>query len=91
MFNKANVQGKVDAQEEISKLEKKQALVVAGADKIRKLAAQDNYETAVKPEVREANKEKVSKSQDVTDRKLEKADVEIDTLRVAIERFQSLL
>lgn len=74
------VQGKVDAQAEVEKLEKKVALSQANKEKVVKLTKQSNYETAVKAEVRAAN-----------DDKLEKLDAEIEALTQAMERFKTLL
>lgn len=52
-------QGKVDAAEEISKLEKKRVLAESNKEKLVKLVSQPSYETSVKEEVREVNKDKV--------------------------------
>ena len=74
------VQGKVDAKAEIDKLEKKSTLAEQNRDKVVKITQQANYETAVKPEVRAQNAEK-----------LDKFEAEIETLRQALERFKTLL
>ncbi|BEI85358.1 hypothetical protein CcaverHIS002_0507590 [Cutaneotrichosporon cavernicola] len=74
------VEGKVDAQAEISKLEKKQALAVGNRDKLVKVTQQDNYETKIKEEVRADNAEK-----------LDKYAAEIEAIRLGIERFKVLL
>ncbi|KAJ9120927.1 hypothetical protein QFC22_002862 [Naganishia vaughanmartiniae] len=54
------VKGKVNAADEIAKLEKKSAAAVQGKDKLEKLASQANYETAIPAEVRAKNAEKAS-------------------------------
>jgi valyl-tRNA synthetase len=74
------VKGKVDAKAEIEKLEKKQTLAQTNKEKVVKVTQQANYETAVKPEVRATNQEK-----------MEKLDAEIEALTQAMERFRSLL
>lgn len=53
------VKGKVNAADEIAKLEKKTSLAQQGKDKLEKLAAQKNYE-AIPAEVRAKNADKVS-------------------------------
>jgi hypothetical protein len=53
------VKGRINASDEISKLEKKTALAQAGQEKLAKLAGQPNYETAIPSEVRAKNAEKV--------------------------------
>lgn len=53
------VKGKVNATDEIAKLEKKTTLAQQGKDKLEKLAAQKNYE-AIPAEVRAKNADKVS-------------------------------
>ncbi|KAK4686354.1 valyl-tRNA synthetase, partial [Tremellales sp. Uapishka_1] len=74
------VKGKVDAAEEIAKLEKKETLVQANKAKLEKLTSQPNYQTTVKEEIRTRNAEQMTK-----------IETEIETLRLSIERFQSLL
>ncbi|KAI5450443.1 valine--tRNA ligase [Naganishia albida] len=72
------VKGKVNAADEIAKLEKKTTLARQGKEKLEKLAAQKNYE-AIPAEVRAKNADKA--------RELE---AEIETLRLAIEKFKTL-
>ncbi len=74
------VQGKVDAQAEIEKLEKKSILANSNREKVVKVTQQANYESTVKAEVRAANQEK-----------LDKYDAEIEALTQAMERFKGLL
>lgn len=74
------VQAKVDAASEIEKLENKQVLAESNKEKLSKVIGQANYETSVKGEVRASNAEK-----------MERIDTEIETIRLAIERFNSLL
>jgi valyl-tRNA synthetase len=52
-------QGKVDAQSEINKLEKKTALAQSNKDKLAKQMSIPNYETTIKEDVRAGNIEKV--------------------------------
>ncbi|KAH8080852.1 valine-tRNA ligase [Filobasidium floriforme] len=73
------VKGKIDAAQEISRLEKKVVLANTNADKIKKLQSQDNYETALPENVRQKNADQ-----------LRGIEAEIETLRLAIEKFQSL-
>lgn len=54
------VQGKIDAAQEIGRLEKKVVLANTNADKIKKLQGQDNYETALPENVRQKNADQVS-------------------------------
>lgn len=54
-------QGKIDAAQEISRLEKKVVLANTNADKIKKLQSQDNYETALPENVRQKNADQVSR------------------------------
>ena len=54
------VKGRINAADEIKKLEKKTALAQQGKEKLAKLAGQANYETAIPAEVRAKNAEKVS-------------------------------
>jgi valyl-tRNA synthetase len=54
------VKGKINAADEIAKLEKKSATALQGKDKLEKLAGQANYETAIPAEVRAKNAEKAS-------------------------------
>ncbi|OXG32312.1 valine-tRNA ligase [Cryptococcus neoformans Ze90-1] len=74
------VQGKVDAASEIDKLEKKSIVVEGQKAKLQKVIQQPNYEKTVKEDVRQQN-----------DEKMEKIEVEIEALRMAIERFKGLL
>ncbi|TYJ57165.1 hypothetical protein B9479_002080 [Cryptococcus floricola] len=74
------VQGKVDAASEIDKLEKKAVVVEGQKAKINKVMGMSNYETSIKEEVRAQNSDK-----------LEKINVEIESLTLAIERFKLLL
>ena len=52
-------QGKIDAAQEIGRLEKKVTLANTNADKIKKLQGQDNYETALPENVRQKNADQV--------------------------------
>ncbi|GFZ46248.1 Valine--tRNA ligase [Saitozyma sp. JCM 24511] len=74
------VQGKVDAGAEIDKLEKKEALAVGNKEKLRKVIEQPNYETTVREDVRAGNVDK-----------MDKIEVEIESIRLAIQRFKLLL
>ncbi|WWD15831.1 valine-tRNA ligase [Kwoniella shandongensis] len=74
------VQGKVDAAAEVDKLEKKSAIVEGSKVKLQKVIEQPNYETTIREDVRAVNAEK-----------MEKIETEIETLRLALERFKSLL
>ncbi|KAK6902833.1 valine-tRNA ligase [Kwoniella mangroviensis CBS 8507] len=74
------VAGKVNASAEVDKLQKKSAIVESNKNKLIKLIEQPNYETTIKEEVRNSNSEK-----------LQNLEVEIETLRLAIERFQAIL
>lgn len=74
------MQGKVDAASEIDKLEKKSIVVEGQKAKLQKVIQQPNYEKTVKEDVRQQN-----------DEKMEKIEVEIEALRIAIERFKGLL
>lgn len=85
------IQGKVDAKAEIEKLEKKLALSISSKEKLQKLMDQPNYQTSVREEVRATNTEKVCPSHALAYHQMEKNDTEIETLRQAIGRFQSLL
>ncbi|ORX39758.1 valine-tRNA ligase [Kockovaella imperatae] len=70
------VEGKIDAAAEIDKLEKKSALVQSQRDKLQKVA-----DTAgIKDEVRARNADQ-----------MEKTDAELETIRLALERFKTLL
>lgn len=74
------MQGKVDAASEIDKLEKKSIVAEGQKAKLQKVIQQPNYEKTVKEDVRQQN-----------DEKMEKIEVEIEALRMAIERFKGLL
>ncbi|KAK8869893.1 valine-tRNA ligase [Kwoniella newhampshirensis] len=74
------VKGKIDAASEVDKLEKKSAIVEGSKVKLQKVIEQPNYETTVREDVRAVNAEK-----------MEKIETEIETLRLAIERFKSLM
>nr|XP_019013438.1 valine-tRNA ligase [Kwoniella pini CBS 10737]OCF52219.1 valine-tRNA ligase [Kwoniella pini CBS 10737] len=74
------VAGKINASAEIDKLQKKEALAQSNRNKIQKLTEQPNYQTTLKEEVRISNSEKLSS-----------LESEIETLRLSIERFKSLL
>ena len=74
-------------------------LTESSKEKLRKIIGQANYETTVKEEVRATNDEKVRSYDSTSFRclesdgapQMEKIDTEIETIRLAIERFQSLL
>ncbi|WVR05099.1 valine-tRNA ligase [Kwoniella sp. DSM 27419] len=74
------VLSKVNVPAEVDKLEKKKAIVEGSKKKLETLISQPNYETTVREDVRAQNAEK-----------MEKIDVEIETLRLSLERFMSLL
>ncbi|WVQ98646.1 valine-tRNA ligase [Kwoniella sp. CBS 9459] len=74
------VAGKVNVASEVDKLEKKQAIVQGNKSKLEKVVQQPNYETTIREEIRAQNKDK-----------MDNIEVEIETLRLAIERFKSLL
>jgi valyl-tRNA synthetase len=89
------VKGRINASDEIAKLEKKTALAQAGKEKLAKLAGQPNYETAIPAEVRAKNADKVSSPiycLDCADpsSQTRELDAEIETLRLAIEKFKTL-
>lgn len=70
----------MDAASEIDKLEKKSIVAEGQKAKLQKVIQQPNYEKTVKEDVRQQN-----------DEKMEKIEVEIEALRMAIERFKGLL
>lgn len=70
----------MDAASEIDKLEKKSIVAEGQKAKLQKVIQQPNYEKTVKEDVRQQN-----------DEKMEKIEVEIESLRMAIERFKGLL
>lgn len=70
----------MDAASEIDKLEKKSIVAEGHKAKLQKVIQQPNYEKTVKEDVRQQN-----------DEKMEKIEVEIESLRMAIERFKGLL
>ncbi|WVQ78003.1 hypothetical protein IAT38_000084 [Cryptococcus sp. DSM 104549] len=74
------VLGKVDAAAEVDKLEKKAIVADGQKSKLDKIMQLPNYETTVKEDVRAQN-----------DERMEKIEAEIEALRLAIERFKSLL
>ncbi|RXK38345.1 valine-tRNA ligase [Tremella mesenterica] len=74
------VQGKVDANAELNKLDKRQAMVVGNKEKLLKMIQQPSYEKTVKEEAKATNQDK-----------LEKLDAELESIRLAIERFKSFL
>ncbi|ODN74280.1 hypothetical protein L198_08245 [Cryptococcus wingfieldii CBS 7118] len=76
----AGTEGKIDAASEIDKLEKKAVVVEGQKAKINKGMGMSNYETSVKEVARAQNSDK-----------LEKINVEIESLTLAIERFKLLL
>lgn len=70
----------MDAKAEMEKLDKRQALAISNKEKLQKTIDALSYQSTVKDEVRTANVEK-----------MDKFDAEIESIRLAIERFQSLL
>jgi hypothetical protein len=68
-------------------------LANTNADKIKKLQSQDNYETALPENVRQKNADQVrpvTRHAQFHFPQLRGIEAEIETLRLAIEKFQSL-